>query len=312
VARIWYAQDKQREFKSMSREHIRRWRVGQVEVFRIVELFESGGINDIVFQSCPKARALQHPWLIPHYASEDGTLKMNFQAFALRIGDRRIMVDTCIGNDKHRQAAIFHKMQSSFLDDLDSIGFPAESIDTVLCTHLHLDHVGWNTRLVADRWVPTFPNARYLFSRADWDFIHSLIGKEHAETDHIPDSLQPVYEAGLVDFVAPDHRISPEVSLESTPGHTPGHVSVQIESAGQRAVITGDVMHHPIQCGEPDMKTNFCDDHDLAAGTRRKFLARHEGRASFVIGSHFCDPTAGWIKRDGEVWRFHPDTGAHS
>jgi glyoxylase-like metal-dependent hydrolase (beta-lactamase superfamily II) len=292
----------------MAREHIRRWKVGEVEVFRIVELFESDGINDVVFQSCPKERALQHPWLIPHYASADGSLKMNFQAFALRIGDQRIMVDTCIGNEKHRQAPIFHKLQTSFLEDLASVGFPAESIDTVLCTHLHLDHVGWNTRLVGDRWVPTFPNARYLFSRADWDFIHSLIGEDHAETDHIPDSLQPVHEAGLVDFVAADHRICTEVSLESTPGHTPGHVSVRIESAGQRAVITGDVMHHPIQCGEPNMKTNFCNDHEQAAGTRRKFLERHQGRASYVIGSHFCDPTGGWIERDGEVWRFHPDT----
>jgi glyoxylase-like metal-dependent hydrolase (beta-lactamase superfamily II) len=291
----------------MAREHIRSWKIGDVEVVRIVELFELGGINDIIFQDCSRDRALLHPWLTPYYAAADGTLKMNFQAFAVRAGDRRILVDACIGNDKHRQAPIFHKIQTTFLDDLAYAGFPAAKIDTVLCTHLHMDHVGWNTRLEGDRWVPTFPNARYLFNRGEWDFIHSLIGRDDAETDQIPDSLQPVYDAGLVDFVPTDHRVCPELTLEPTPGHTPGHVSVRIESAGKRAVITGDLMHHPIQCGEPDLKTNFCNDHDQAIRTRRRFLARSQGRAVYVIGSHFCDPSGGWIDRDGEGWRFHPD-----
>ena len=144
----------------MAQQHIRRWKIGDVEVVRIVEVFELGGINDILFQDCSRDRALCHPWLTPYYAEPDGSLKMNFQAFAVRAGERRIMVDACIGNDKHRQAPIFHKMQTTFLADLAYAGFPAASIDTVLCTHLHMDHVGWNTRLEGERWVPTFPNAR--------------------------------------------------------------------------------------------------------------------------------------------------------
>ncbi|MBS0367055.1 MAG: MBL fold metallo-hydrolase [Proteobacteria bacterium] len=288
----------------MAREHIRHWKIGDVEIVRIVELFELQGLNEILFQSCSPELVKGYDWLVPNYASPDGAIKVNYQAFALRIGDRHIMVDTCIGNDKHRQAPIFHHLQTTFLDDLAHAGFPAASIDTVLCTHLHLDHVGWNTRLEAGRWVPTFPNARYLFNRKEWDFIHGLVGKEHAEVDHLPDSLQPVYEAGLVDFVPTDHRVTPEVWLEPTPGHTPGHVSVCIQSQGERAVITGDIMHHPVQCAQPDMKTNFCNDHEQAMRTRRGFLQRNQDRAALVIGSHFCDPTGGWIVRDGDAWRF--------
>jgi glyoxylase-like metal-dependent hydrolase (beta-lactamase superfamily II) len=288
----------------MAREHIRHWKIGNVEIVRIVELFEVGNINPIIFQACSYERVLQHDWLIPHYATPEGALKMNFQAFALRIGDRRIMVDTCIGNDKHRQAPIFHHLQTSFLDDLTYAGFPPESIDTVLCTHLHLDHVGWNTRLQGGKWVPTFPNARYLFNRREWDFIHSLVDKEGAEVDHLPDSLQPVYETGQIDFVALDHQVAPGIRLEPTPGHTPGHVSVRIESLGKRAVITGDVIHNPVQIAEPDLKTNFDNDHEQAIQTRREFLERHHDQEAYVIGSHFCDPTGGWIVRDGSAWRF--------
>ena len=284
----------------MAREHIQRWTIGDVEVVRIVEIHALPDINPVLFQDCDNERVKRYPWLVPHYATPEGSLKMNFQAFALRAGNRRIMVDTCIGNDKHRLAPIFHHIQTSFLDDLAFAGFPPESIDTVLCTHLHLDHVGWNTRLVDGQWVPTFPNARYLFGRQEWEFIHSLVGKAGAEVDHLPDSLDPIHAAGLVDFVEPDCVVAPEVRL----GHTPGHVSVCIESAGRRAVITGDVMHHPIQCAEPGLKTNFCVDHEQAARTRRDFLHRHGDRKSYVIGSHFCEPTGGWVLREGEGWRF--------
>ena len=288
----------------MAREHIRRWRIGDVEIIRIVELFELSDINDTLFQSCSRERVLSHPWLVPHYAAANGALKMNFQAFAVRAGDRRIMVDTCIGNDKHRMAPIFDHLQTNFLDDLASAGFPPGEIDTVLCTHLHLDHVGWNTRRAGNRWVPTFANARYLFNRAEWEFMRGLLGKEGVETDHFPDSLQPVYEAGMIDFVATDHQVCEEVRLEPTPGHTPGHVSVCIESKGARAVITGDIMHSPLQCAEPDLKTNFCNDHDQAIRTRRAFLERYQNGGAYVIGSHFCDPTGGWIVPEGKAWRF--------
>jgi glyoxylase-like metal-dependent hydrolase (beta-lactamase superfamily II) len=288
----------------MAREHIRRWQVGEVEIVRIVELFRERIDPGFMFPDCKPETVLRHPWLQPLHATAEGEITLSFQAFAIRAGDRRIMVDTCIGEDKYRHAPIFHMRHGDFLDDLAHAGFPPESIDTVLCTHLHLDHVGWNTRLVEGRWVPTFPNARYLMSAVELDFIRNLVGTPHAEVDHLTDSLQPVFDAGLVDFVAGDHRVCPDVRLEPTPGHTPGHVSVHISSRGEEAIITGDLMHHPMQCAEPHLRNRFCNDHAQSRETRLAFLQRYQDSDVMVIGSHFNEPTAGWVKRDGAAWRF--------
>lgn len=288
----------------MAREHIRKWQVGDVQIVRIVELFHEQIDPSFMFPDCTPDTVLSHPWLQPVHATPEGQIVLSFQAFALKVGDRRIMVDTCIGEGKYRFAPIFHMRQSDFLDDLAHAGFAPEEIDTVLCSHLHLDHVGWNTRLIDGRWVPTFPNARYLMNRVELEFIRNLVGVPHAEVDHLSDSIQPVFDAGLVDFVETDHRVCPEVWLEPTPGHTPGHVSVRMSSRGEEAVITGDVMHHPLQCAEPRLKNRFCNDHDQSRATRLEFLRRYQDSATMVIGTHFKEPTAGWIKSDGEAWRF--------
>jgi glyoxylase-like metal-dependent hydrolase (beta-lactamase superfamily II) len=288
----------------MAIEHVRRWQIGDVEVFRIVELFGEEIDASFMFPDCTPDMVLGQPWLQPVHATPEGRIVLSFQAFVIRAGDRQIMVDTCIGEGKYRAAPIFHMRRGDFLSDLAHAGFAPEAIDTVLCTHLHLDHVGWNTRLVDDRWVPTFPNARYLMNETELHFIRNLVGTAHAEVDHLADSLQPVFDAGLVDFVASDHRVCPEVWLEPTPGHTPGHVSVRIASRGQQAVITGDVMHHPLQCKEPTMKNRFCNDHGQSAATRTEFLRRYADSDVLVIGSHFHEPTAGHIVADGSEWIF--------
>jgi glyoxylase-like metal-dependent hydrolase (beta-lactamase superfamily II) len=195
-------------------------------------------------------------------------------------------------------------MQTSFLEDLERAGCPPDTIDTVLCTHLHFDHVGWNTRKEGDQWVPTFPNARYLFGRIEWDHWKDMPRDGTVAAQHLVDSIQPVLDAGLVDFIATDYRITDEIQLFPTPGHTPGHVSIHISSQGEEAVITGDMMHHPVQIAVPHLPGNFCMDKEISCKTRQNFIERYGDSKVLVIGSHFCDPTAGWIERDEENWRF--------
>ena len=204
------------------------------------------------------------------------------------------------GNDKTLDIPGWSKRQGPFLRDLAAAGFPANSIDTVLCTHLHVDHVGWNTRLENGRWVPTFANARYLWNRAEYDFW----SKPEQSDEVVQESVRPVYEAGKVDLVTPDHAVTDEVRLEPTHGHTPGHVSVHVASRGAEAVITGDLMHHPAQCSHPEWHASVDWDGAQAERTRRDFLARYADRPVLVIGTHFATPTAGRIVRDGQAYRF--------
>ncbi len=191
-------------------------------------------------------------------------------------------------------------MQSDFLQRLTVDGFSPERFDTVLCTHMHVDHVGWNTRLVNDRWEPTFTSARYLYNSTEW--AHWKVEPQ----DYGPvieDSVQPIIDAGLADFVSADHQVCPEVQLESTPGHTPGHVSIHIRSRGEEAVITGDMIHHPCQIAHADWSTTADVDPVLAADTRAQFLARYADRPVLVLGTHFATPTAGKLVRDGDRYR---------
>jgi glyoxylase-like metal-dependent hydrolase (beta-lactamase superfamily II) len=287
----------------MALEHVRTWKIGKVEVSRIVELYGFDDDIAMLFQGGTPDLLLKYPWLQPHFATPAGRMILSFQAFVVKAGGRRIMVDTCIGNDRQRQFGVFNNMQTSFLEDIAAVGCPAESIDTVLCTHLHFDHTGWNTRLVDGKWVPTFPNARYLIARGEYEDLKHAMAHGGHYTGHVPDSVQPVLDAGLVDFIDYDHQVTPEIRLFPTPGHTAGHCSVHISSEGQDAVITGDLMHHPVQCAEPDREGNFDGDKPMACRTRREFLERFCDGRSLVIGSHFPEPTAGKLARDGAGWK---------
>ena len=289
----------------MALEHVRRWMVGEVEVSRIVEVYGFADNLSMLFEGGSPELLRKYDWLFPHFATPEGQMVISFQAFVVKVGERRIMVDTCLGNDRQRHFAVFNDMQTSFLDDIASVGCPADSIDTVLCTHLHFDHTGWNTRRVDGKWVPTFPNASYLMASSEFaDLRHAQEDGGHY-TGHIADSIQPVLDAGLVDFIDVPHQVLPEIRLFPTPGHTAGHCSVHISSRGEDAVITGDLMHHPIQCAEPDRPGNFDGDKPLAAQTRRAFLERYGDGRSLVIGSHFAEPTAGHVVPDGPAWRFN-------
>ena len=295
------------------------WRIGDVKITRIVE---SSAVRtpEFGYRNLSTDEIKQESWLQPHFATAEGELKSCIQAFVVESRSHRIIIDTCVGNDKPRANAGWNQLQGSFLEDLAKAGYPAETIDIVLCTHLHIDHVGWNTVLSNGEWVPTFLNARYLFGRTEWEHWHQEtvadmagdIDPEIAEgvMDLIAvnqDSVRPIIDAGLHELVDVDHQVSDEVRLEPTPGHTPGHVSVVITSAGQRAVITGDMMHHPIQIGLPHVASKFDHDVDRARNTRREFLQRYGDDEVLVFGTHFAAPTAGWVVSHGDGWRFAVD-----
>ena len=292
------------------------WRVGNVKVTRVAEADDFALDPEFIFPL--KAESIkEYEWLKPHFITPKGEILVSIHAFVIDTGSRRIVVDTCIGNDKRRHTAMWNNLQGPFLSDLAAAGYPAETIDTVVCTHLHVDHVGWNTRWADGRWIPTFPNARYLFGRVEWEHWQHEIDVEAAtaksDDSHaaqlietgvvMGDSVSPIIEAGLHQLVEVDHRISGEVSLEHTPGHTPGHVCVRISSQGENAVITGDLMHHPLQCALPELGTHV--DWNSARGeqTRRKFFDGCADKPVLVLGSHFAKPTAGWVVSHGESWR---------
>jgi len=279
-----------------------RWRIGEVTIAKIVELEMTGGSRFILPQATPEA-ILPIEWLKPDFADESGRLMMSVHALVVETPNRRIIVDTCLGNDKeNRRIPSWNNLQTSFLSDLATAGYARETIDTVICTHLHVDHVGWNTMLNGGNWVPTFPNASYLMGRVEFDHWTSQHDREDMEAI-LADSVTPVLEAGLVDLVETDHRICDEISLLPTLGHTLGHVSLQIASQGEEALITGDFMHHPCQIARPEWSSTVDSDPTEAQQTRERMLTCLSDTPILVIGTHFAGRTAGHVVRDGNAFR---------
>ena len=273
------------------------WHVGDVKISRVVELEVTGG-SRFILPDATRDACRPYRWLHPHFMDDAGNLVMSIHALVVDTGARRIVVDTCIGNDKERDIPAWSNLQTTFLHDLEAAGYAPDTIDTVLCTHLHVDHVGWNTRLVegADgqrKWAPTFANARYLVGEQEWRYWDG----EDGSSAVLADSVRPVIDAGLVDFVSTEHRVCDEVSLQPTPGHTPGHVSVRIASGGEHALITGDCIHHPCQMTRTDWCSSADYDQAEARTTREALLERLADTNTLVIGTHFATPTAGHVRR---------------
>jgi len=266
---------------------------------------EGAGNSEFILPQATREAVTEIPWLKPHFADEGGQLKMSIHALVIETPSQRIVVDTCIGNDKPRPDMPFgNQLQTRFLEDLEAAGFARESIDTVLCTHLHVDHVGWNTMLVDGCWVPTFPGARYLMGRIEFEYWQTEPNTFASDPAIFHDSVKPVFEAGLVDLVDTDHVLCEEISLIPTLGHTPGHVSVRIESKGQVALITGDFVHHPCQMARPDWASASDYDPVHSTRTREQTFAELAQTQTLVIGTHFAVPTAGRVVRDGGAFRF--------
>ena len=287
-------------------ETFRRWQIGDVSVTRVVEEIDDEIMDMVLPQATPEALA-EIPWLQPHFVGEHGRAILSIHALLVESRDRRIVVDTCLGNDKERRLPRWHMRSSDFLRDLEKAGFAPDSVDTVLCTHLHVDHVGWNTVWDGESWVPTFPNARYLIGREEWAHWENAEDAD-AVGPVLADSVRPIFDAGLADLVDTDHRVSDEIRLAPTPGHTPGHVSVWIESRGERAVITGDMIHHPCQIAHTEWSSTVDTDGERSATTRIELLEQCADQPILMIGTHFHEPTAGRVVRDGNSYRLDVET----
>jgi len=277
-----------------------QWQIGKVKITRVIEMEVTGGSRFLLPQATREA-IRQMEWLTPHFADEQGNLIMSIHSLIVETPTRKMIVDTCLGNDKQRNIPNWSNLQLPFLDDLKTAGYDRKDIDTVMCTHLHVDHVGWNTMLVDGEWIPTFPNARYLMGKKEYEYWN-LEDSDPQYQILMNDSVRPVIDAGLVDLVDINHKVCDEVYFEPTPGHTPGHVSVHIESEGQHALITGDCIHHPCQIERIDWSSTADYDSEVATETRKKLLERYSDEDVLIIGTHFSTPTAGHIKKKGETF----------
>lgn len=252
----------------------------------------------------PETLAGNRRWLQKAGAIDaDDVFILAFQSYVVRTPHHTILVDTCIGNDKPRPGRDkWHmKTDDTYMRALNAAGLRLEDIDFVMCTHLHVDHVGWNTRLANGRWVPTFPNARYVFAKSEFDYWTGQNAK--APVAPFGDSVLPVVAAQKADIVRDDFRIGDHVRLMPTPGHTPGHVAIAFGRGRDDAVMTGDLIHSPLQARYPELSAKFDVDPAQAASTRRSFLEHYCDSDTLCCFAHFPSPSAGRVKRWGDGFR---------
>ena len=282
--------------------------VGAVRIDRLVETEATRFRRQEFFPKVPAMAWARHrSWLEP-WAWDLATDDLIFcvQSFLLRTTTRTVLVDACVGDHKKRWRADWTMTSGrTLIRQLEALGLGPESVDYVVSTHMHADHVGWNTSLVDGRWVPTFENAEYLFSEREWS---SWKARHDADrVDQIADSILPIITSGQAKLVDGGSEVTSEIHLVSTPGHTPGHVSVSIDSQGSRAVITGDVIHHPVQCREPEWVSSTDWDPQAAAITRARALEEWTQPGILVCTSHFPASSFGYLFRDGLAYQFVPD-----
>ncbi len=285
-------------------------RLGDITIARIVDWEEPVfATTRLIPNATPEALAPYRHWLEPKALDPaTGLLILPIQSYVVRTRHHNILIDGCLGEDKTcRWLRPWHQLRGlRYLRDLATLGLAPEDIDFVMCTHLHFDHVGWNTRLVDGRWVPTFPKARYVISRRELEWWKSYNAGASAEDyeECIDESVLPVVEAGQALLVTEDHAIDDEVWLEPLIGHTPGHFGVRLKSNGAEAIMIGDLMHSPVQCAEPDWHSSGDFDPDEARRVRRRFLETHAESDKLVLTAHFPSPSIGYVRRHGEAFRF--------
>ena len=284
--------------------------LGAVQISRVMELTQPFKAREFFPHSTAADWAPHREWLAAEggYDLPSESILLPMQSYVVRTSHHTILIDTCLGNDKHRplRPAWHMKSDNVYMENLAALGLTCDDIDFVMCTHLHVDHVGWNTRLVDGRWVPTFPNARYLLSKKELEIFKV---EDHPPSSmSLADSVLPVVESGQADLISSDYTLDDEVWLEPTPGHTPDHFAVRLASQHQHAVFGGDLMHSPVQCLHPEWRPRPDWDAELAQQTRREFMERHCENDTLVCMAHFPLPSAGRFKRDGGMFRFDYDS----
>ena len=284
-------------------------KVGAATITRIEESYEPN-FDPVMFFADWRPEILDEHrgWMVPdHFDPASGLLKLSVHSWLIKIGGRTILIDTCVGNHKERPARPkWHRLETRYLERLAAAGVRPEEIDMVMCTHLHVDHVGWNTRLDNGRWVPTFPNARYVFSKTDYDHFQALDrdpAKGPANHGSFRDSVVPVVEAGLAQIVNGAQALDEHLSIDPSPGHTPGSVVFTLASQGAQAYFSGDVLHHVIQIYHPHWNSFACADGINARKSRRHLLERCAGTGALLAPGHFGTPFVCRIDAAGEGFR---------
>ena len=276
-------------------------RIGEVEVWRILEIRAPFLTPEELFPTAgPDVRTIVETHVPGGTCRETGRLILPVQGFLLKTPSHVILVDACVGNDKTVPGMPdwHQRSDNRFMAALTAAGAAPAEVDYVLCTHLHTDHIGWNTQLIDGRWVPTFPNARYLMPSADEEFYRGHEGAAYSE------SVLPVIEAGQAELVTAGHKLGDHVTLVPTPGHTPGHVSVLVQSRGVEAIITGDALHSTAQCWHPEWHFKYDNDPEQAATSRRRLLEDAAEANRTVLGSHFALPSIGRVRTEGKAFRW--------
>jgi glyoxylase-like metal-dependent hydrolase (beta-lactamase superfamily II) len=282
--------------------------IGGVRATRIEESYEPNFDAAMFFADWRPEILAEYPWIAPdHYNPASAMLKLSVHSWLLEAGSKKILIDTCVGNHKQRpHRPKWHLMEKPYLARLAAAGVRPEEIDLVMCSHLHVDHVGWNTRLENGRWVPTFPNAKYVFSREDYDHFTAIdrdLVKGPAGGGSFRDSVLPVVEAGLAQMVSGGGALDEYLSYEPTPGHTPGSITIKLADRGQQAAFCGDVLHHALQVHHPDWNSFACGDPVNARLSRRKVLEHCAGTGARLMPAHFGQPFTCHIEGVGDGFR---------
>ena len=286
-----------------------RHAVGEISISQVVEQRGAGFAPDFLFPDWDPAVLERHKALmIPEcFDQAQSRFIASIHTWVLRTLHHIILIDSCAGNDKNRPALPrFHQQKLPFLERLAEAGVSPDAVDYVCCTHLHVDHCGWNTRLVDGRWVPTFPNAKYVFSKAEYEHWKGPAGREGFNAGVYQDSVLPVVESGQAEIVDGEAAIGNGLTFHPTPGHSFGHVAIKLVNAGQQGVFSGDIMHQPLQVFRPDWNTTFCEHPEQARASRRWLLEHAAERGATVFTAHFANSSAGRVTRRGDRfdWRF--------